>query len=225
MKPVEIKIPIFALIISGLLLVASVVVVTIIITKNKKIDNYQEQFNILEYKYGVSIKEKQDTIYFYENLIKENDNLSLIQKTKISALELKLKAIPIEVTKYTTNEKYEQTQKFLGEKTDSLDFNYSGNQVDGIYLQQIQNITLTDLVDNCRSYVYDLEGGKKLRDKEIETLKTLAEQQDGYINLCDSTSSELNKKLSKEKKKTKILGIAVPSAGVVGIVIGILVVL
>lgn len=222
MKEAEIKVPILGLVLIGLLITAIIVVLSVLYFQAKNTQKIDTEFRKYKEATQIQIKQKTDTIEYYKAILERNYSEIAYQESEIDRLKNKVLSIPKHVEKLTTSEVYEKTLEYLPEKTDSLKFKYSGNQIKVIYEEHLEKIAMIECIEVYSSQAETLK-------QSINVLENKCKKLEGIIILQDQDFgqelSRQNLSIEKEKRKNKILGISIPSAGALGVIVGVLIVL
>ena len=222
MKPIEIKIPVWGVIVTSLVLIGAIVGITLLVSKNKKITYYKSKVDSIQIASSIIIKQKEDTIQYLTAVIEQKNIQLTVSKQNIAAIKRKLDAIPVEVSKYTPNEIYDKILDYVDEKTDSSEYPFSGNQISDIYREHLYIDQQQDLINEYEFYIIDLMSGIDVRDKGLNEYKKLGELKNKMLEESNKRCDILEQDLLKQTKRKKIWRTLTPIGTGVGIVVGLL---
>lgn len=230
MKPIEVKIPVAALIITGVIIIASVIVTTVIITNGNvkrklkgEVILVNDQYQQYKTEAEKIISQKEDTIQYYKNIVFNRDERIRTLNGSITSLKNKLSEIPAEASKYTPNELYEELQKVYGEKTDTLEYPFSGNQVTEIYVEHKYANGLAELTQQYEYMIVEYINRVDASDKQIGEQDKLLEIRKSMLEESEKNAQILYDKFLKEQKRKKIWRATSAIGTVAGIGIGLLI--
>lgn len=226
MKGVKFEIPVWSILLVIILFGGGYFLVRGI-NKNKEnaVNVIQQKYDSTRIVNNILKSELTDTIDYYERIILAENEVIKTYRAKVSEKEVQLKKIKSTVAKFTSDTVYQLTQEYLPEPSDSSKYAYSGNQVKEIYTEHLESLDMIELLLDYRTYSGDLNIGIRQRDLQLDQYKKLIELHQSDLEQQSSLNSQLLENNSQLNKKVKTWKILTPSAGVVGVVIGILIVL
>jgi uncharacterized protein YuzB (UPF0349 family) len=216
MSNVKIEIPVFAIILTGLLITAITVVITVIIIKNNQIEKITTKYDSIKIANQIIIKQKSDTIEYYKILTEQNDYLISNQKTLISTLNNKIYSIKPKVDKYTTNEVYDSINAYIEPKNDSLKFKLSGNQVKQIYSEHLELLESRSGMVEYGKLVKNMDSGIQLVNSQLNKQSELQVITQKLLSECENENLNLNNEVLKQQVKVKRNRILSPISFITG---------
>ena len=218
MTNVEIKIPVYALIIIGIVITAIITVLTVITVKNKQIHKQVIWHDALKIANQIIIKQKSDTIEYYKILTKQNDYLISNQKTLISTLNNKIYNIKPKVDKYTTNEVYDSINAYIEPKNDDSEFKFSGNQIKQIYVEHLELLESRSGMVEYDKLVKNMDSGIQLVNSQLSKQSDLQAVTQKMLSECENENLNLNNEVLKQQVKVKRNRILAPISFITGAV-------
>lgn len=224
MKPLKLEIPVWAVVLAGLLFVGTIVSVTIYVVKKHEVTALKSKYESESVAKNLIIKEQSDTIKYFKQVIKESDLTTSAKQTQIDGLYAQIRSIKPKVEQYTSSEVFDSIIAYVGPETDSSKFKFSGNQIKHIYTEHLELMEGMSGLIQYQSLVENMQAGINVRNKEFEAQLMLNESTQALLSECDSSTIELGNNLIKERNNKKLWRIGTPSAGVLGLIIGIMLV-
>jgi hypothetical protein len=216
MTNVEIKIPVYALIIIGIVITAIITVLTVITVKNKQIHKQVIWHDALKIANQIIIKQKSDTIEYYKILTEQNDKLIFNQKTLISTLNNRIYDIKPKVDKYTTNEVYDSINAYIEPKNDDSEFKFSGNQIKQIYVEHLELLESRSGMVEYGKLVENMDSGIQLVNSQLSKQSDLQAVTQKMLSECENENLNLNNEVLKQQVKVKRNRILAPISFITG---------
>lgn len=224
LKDVEIKIPVLALLITGLVITAIIVVGTILIIKNNQIKQLKSKYETSKIANQLIVKQKTDTIEYYKKLIKDNSKLISDQKTLISQQSYRISTIKPIIEQYAHSQVFDPIQAYIEPKNDSLKFKLSGNQIKQVYREHLELLESRKGLIQYEELIEYMDNDIRLSNSQLSKQNELQEVTQSMLSECDSNNLELLKQLNITNKNRKFWKITTPISGVTGLIVGILLV-
>lgn len=210
--------------------IAIIIILSILLGKNKMIKQQAKQIAETTQKYdsarvinNMLRKTLIDTVNYYEPIIKKNNEDLAREKSKLMNTSEELQKIKNKIAIIPNDSVYSLTLSYLPKKEDSLKYPYSGNQVKDIYEDHLSHLKMIDAVAEYKEYTFNLELGNRNKDKQLSNYKDLTTTQGQQIQSQLGQIKNLSDQTNMEMKKNKRLKIFVPVSGGLGIVVGILI--
>lgn len=226
MKGIKIEIPILAIII----LIGAILGINYF--KNRKIKaqeaitiEVQRKYDSIRIVTAIEKKAFLDSIAIRESQIKDQNLKIQIQKDKVEKSEAKLKEIKAKVNYIPNDTIYSLTKEYLPEPSDSSKFAYSGNQVKEIYTEHLQLIETRQTLIEYSVYTGEMEVSIRKRDEQISDYYDLIKLHEAELMNEATMQMALRDENTQLRKSNKFWKVATPSAGAIGIAIGVLIVL
>jgi endo-beta-N-acetylglucosaminidase D len=174
------------------------VFVTLFLQKNGEVKRYRARMGQLEY----TIIIKDDTISYLKKRIEESDKNASVLHDRIASLEPRRDTIYINSSKYTTSEKYEALQCMVGEKLDSANYPFSGNQIDSLFVHEQERFLYMEVLMDYDALVDEMRMSITQRDSltyHLSELNTSKDKRISELSLLNKECSDKTKGLKKDR--------------------------
>ncbi|MBN1683757.1 hypothetical protein JW865_09430 [Candidatus Bathyarchaeota archaeon] len=218
----EIKIPVFGLILAGLLITSIIVVLSVLYFHAKEVKKIEAKYE--EYKsYTIEqINQKSDSINVLNGIISKLKIREDSSKMELTSLREKLNSKLIKLENRSSIEAYKETLTWLSDPIDSSEFIYSGNQVKEIQKEHLEKINSIEINEVYARYAITLNESINSLEEKCKKTEEIAYMKD---SMRIKEMSMINESLTVQKKKNNRLKIVIPTTGALGIIMGVLIAL